>query len=81
MAVVDAQDPAEGGAVLTKSDTVVYAPMFRAFYVGGAGAVAVRGKDGNSVTFSAVPVGTIVPIRFDQLLSTGTDATLVVGLK
>ncbi len=81
MAVVDAQDPAEGGVVLTKSDTTVYSPHFRAFYVGGAGDVAVRGRDGESVTFSAVPVGTLIPIRFDKLLSTGTSATLVIGLK
>jgi hypothetical protein len=79
MAVVDAQDPAEGGVNLTKSDTTVH-PMFRAFYVGGTGDVTVRAKNGNTVTFGSCPAGLQVAIRFDKLMSTGTSATLVTGL-
>lgn len=64
---------------LTKSDTTTYSAM-RGLYVGGAGDVAVADQDGNTATFSAVPVGTILPVCATQLLSTGTTATLVLGL-
>jgi hypothetical protein len=72
-----------GGAQgpLTKSDTTTYDPPFSAFYVGGTGDVAVRTVGGQTVTFSAVPVGAIIPISFDRLMSTNTSATLVLGLR
>lgn len=53
----------------------------KALYIGGAGAVAVKTEDGTSVVFSAVPVGSILPIKTTQILSTGTTATLILGLR
>jgi hypothetical protein len=81
MAAVDAQDPAGNGVALTKSDTTVHSPPFRALYCGGTGDVAVRFVDGSTATFVDVPTGALLPLKFDKLLSTGTDATNVVGLR
>lgn len=69
-----------GSAVaITPSDTA--GNSFRAIYVGGAGNVAVDPESGSgSVTFTAPPVGTIIPIRTKRVLATGTTATLLIGL-
>lgn len=69
-----------GGVAITKSDATVLSPFLRALYVGGTGDVAVRMMDGTTPTFSAVPAGTLLPIQVDKVLSTGTTATLMVGL-
>ena len=63
---------------VTTSDT---APnVFTRLYIGGAGNVAVVTEAGNTVTFTAVPVGTQLDIRVRQVLATGTTATNIVGL-
>jgi hypothetical protein len=68
------------GVAVTKSDSTVLNGT-RALYIGGTGDVAVRMEGGqNSLTFSAVPSGTTLPIRVDQVLSTGTTATLILAL-
>jgi hypothetical protein len=73
--------PGFTGAVLTKSDTTTYDPPWRGLYVGGTGAVNVEFPDGSQALFSAVPVGTILPVVCRKLLSTSTDATLIVGMR
>jgi hypothetical protein len=73
--------PAFTGSVLTKSDATVYDPPWRGLYVGGTGDVNVGFPDGSTAIFSAVPVGTIIPVICYQLRSTSTTATLVVGLR
>jgi hypothetical protein len=68
-----------GDAVsITKSDTETNA--YSGIYVGGTGAVTVVTEDGTTVTFSAVPVGTILPIRTQKVMA-ATTATLLVGFK
>jgi len=68
-----------GDAVaITKSDTETNA--YSGIYVGGTGAVTVVTEDGTNVTFSAVPVGTILPIRTQKVMA-ATTATLLVGFK
>lgn len=68
-----------GDAVaITKSDTESNA--FSGIYVGGAGNVTVVTEDGTNVTFNAVPVGTILPIRTQKVMA-ATTATLLVGFK
>lgn len=65
---------------ITPSDTT---PLnLRAIYVGGAGNVAVKPNGASSVTFTAPPVGTILPIGLDggQVMATNTTATLLIGL-
>lgn len=76
----NATAPAHGGVIVTKSDATVL-PVTRGLYIGGAGDVNVRFADQQqTVLFSAVPVGTILPIQVDQVLSTNTTATLIVAL-
>lgn len=70
---------ADTAAAITTSDT---APnVFSRLYVGGAGNLKITTENGDVVTFSAVPVGTVLPIRTSLVWSTGTTATLIVGLK
>jgi hypothetical protein len=53
----------------------------RALWVGGAGNLAViTAGDTAAVTLSAVPAGTIVPVRAQVVMSTNTTATLIVAL-
>lgn len=65
---------------VTPSDTVPIS--CRAIYVGGAGNVAVKAAGGTAVTFTAPPVGTILPLNLDQgfIMSTNTTATLLLAL-
>jgi hypothetical protein len=68
--------------LLTKSDTNVL-PLgpCRALWIGGAGDVAVIAEgDTDAVTISAVPAGTVLPIRCKKVMSTNTTATLIVAL-
>lgn len=66
-------------AAITPSDTAFEGGS--ALYVGGAGNVTVDMQEGPSpVTFTAVPVGTILPIAFTRVRSTATTATLMVRL-
>lgn len=68
-----------GATTITKSDTVDQ--QYSAIYVGGAGNVAVIMESGDSVIFTAPPVGSILPIRVKRVLSTNTTATLLIGLQ
>ena len=49
-------------------------------YIGGAGNVRVTTIGGDIVTFTAVPVGSILPVQVIRLHLTGTTATLVDAL-
>lgn len=70
---------AQDAITITPSDATLLA--IRALYVGGTGNVTVQPLHGaGTVVFSAVPVGTILPIAIKRVLSTGTTATLMVGL-
>lgn len=69
-------------AAVTPSDTT--SVTCRGIYVGGAGNVTVNPglSGGTSVTFTAPPVGSILPIELNQgrIMATGTTATLLVAL-
>jgi hypothetical protein len=71
--------PYRKGVVVTKSDATIIETT-RALYVGGTGHINVRTASGDTVLISAVPVGAILPIAVDQVLSTSTTATLIVAL-
>jgi hypothetical protein len=64
---------------ITTSDTADNA--YGSIYVGGAGNVSVVTEAGQTVTFTAPPVGTILPIRTSKVRATLTTATLLIGLK
>jgi hypothetical protein len=70
----------EGGKVITPSDATLLLDV-RGIYVGGAGNVAVTLVSGEVVTFTAVPVGTILPVKVTKVMATNTTATLMLGLE
>ena len=69
----------EAEAVTSGVDTT-FAQVPRALYVGGAGDLRVEMLGGQTVTFAAVPGGTLLPLRAARVLASGTTATWVVGL-
>ena len=70
---------AHSAFVVTPSDATIL-PVTRGLYVGGTGNHSVvMAEDQNSVIFSAVPAGTILPIQVTQVLA-ATTATLIVAL-
>jgi hypothetical protein len=64
-------------AAVTKSDATVFAAS--TLYVGGAGDVAVTTVGGDTVTFSAMAAGTILPVLVTQVKA-ATTATLIIRL-
>jgi hypothetical protein len=72
--------PAANGIAITTNDSLDLANVTRGIYVGGTGDVKVNLAGSGTVTFSAVPVGTILPVRASRVYATGTTATLLIGL-
>lgn len=76
--------PASGAFAVTPADAT-YLTSVRGLYIGGAGDVTVEMLNpetaGATVTFSAVPVGTVLPIAVERVLATGTTATLIVAFR
>lgn len=69
-------------AVDVSSTDHVFAAPCKALYVGGAGDIVCKLTDAaaTSVTFKAVPVGTILPVEIKTVVKTSTTATLMLGL-
>lgn len=63
---------------VTKSDATVIAAD--ALYVGGAGDVTCLDRDGTSALYTC-PAGTYILCQVTKVMSTGTTATLIVGLQ
>lgn len=72
--------PADNATAVTPSDSTDLAFNSRALYVGGAGNLVVTMAGGGDVTFTAVPAGSILPIRVSRVKSTNTTATSIVNL-
>ena len=73
--------PTYNAAAITPSDTTDLAVVTRGVYVGGAGNITVNMADtGAAVLFTAVPVGTILPIAISRVKATGTTATALVAI-
>jgi hypothetical protein len=71
---------ANGAAVITKSDTANLPIAARQVWVGGGGDVKVDTISGDTVTFVAIPAGTLLPVQTKKVYSTGTTATNLVAL-
>lgn len=71
--------PASDAVAVTPSDSTVLTTT-RGLYVGGAGNVTVIMLGGETVTFTAVPAGTLLPVRVTKVKSTSTTATAIVAL-
>lgn len=64
---------------ITTSDTVPLMPGATGVYVGGAGNVTVVDIDNVTTTFTAVPVGTTLPIS-PKFIKVASTATLMVAI-
>ena len=78
------KDPTSAAApekwvAITTSDTVDFAFVARAIYVGGAGNVVAVNEDNTTALFTAPPVGTILPGRFRRVNATSTTATALLA--
>ncbi|HEY7330151.1 MAG TPA: hypothetical protein VH592_21115 [Gemmataceae bacterium] len=67
-------------AAVTPSDSTPLTEAAAALWVGGAGNLVVITISGQTVTFSAVAAGTLLPISVSSVKSTGTTATLILAL-
>lgn len=65
---------------IAPADALIGGGPVRSLYVGGTGDVVVRDMKGNTRTFKAVPVGTILPCVVDQVRA-ATTATFILGLR
>jgi hypothetical protein len=77
---VSEQAPATYAEAVAKSDTINLRYVSRALWVGGTGDVAVEMQSGDVVVFTAVPAGTLLPIRINRVNSTSTTATAMVAI-
>ncbi len=79
-----AEQPSMFWAAITPHDTNSLAQYqgkdIRAVYVGGGGNLNCINYDGTTVLFTAVPTGTVLPIRPRIIKSTSTTASALVGL-
>lgn len=51
-----------------------------ALWVGGAGNISIITAGGQTVTLSGVQAGTLIPLEFSRVRSTGTTATNIVRM-
>ena len=73
--------PAEHAFSITPHATDELSHTTRAIYIGGAGDVELVLKgDSTAVVFSAVPAGTLLPVRAKRVVSTNTTATGIIGV-
>jgi hypothetical protein len=73
-------DPASNAAAVTPNDSTDLTYTSRALFVGGAGNVAVIMAGGQTVTFTGVTAGALLPVRVSRVLSTGTTATTITAV-
>ena len=72
--------PATGGANVAPSDDADLAQVTRAFYVGRGGDLSLRLVSGSQVVLAGVVGGTLLPLRAERVLATGTTAADIVAL-
>lgn len=65
---------------VTPADGSNLARAARALYIGSGGAIALVTVGGDTVTFSGLLGGTILPVRTARVKSTGTTATSIIAL-
>ncbi|SPH24104.1 hypothetical protein DEA8626_03153 [Defluviimonas aquaemixtae] len=72
--------PARDAAPVAPDDALDLPVLPRALYIGQSGDVSLRLAGGQTVLFSGVPGGTVLPIRAAGVDATGTTATGIVAL-
>lgn len=78
--IINSDAPGEFAVAVTPSDSTMIAQVPRALYIGTGGNVSVRMPRGNTVTFTSVPGGTILPVRVSRVNATGTTASNIVAI-
>lgn len=63
----------------SSSDVTPSAGRCLGFYVGVTGDVQIQDRGGNTATFTALPVGTLVPGEVKKFLSAGTTTNDIVA--
>ena len=71
---------AHTAAAITPNDSTEFSPMYDAIWVGTGGNVAIVDGEGNSVTIK-MDNGGLFPCTVFQVLSTGTTASDIIGLR
>ena len=66
-------------AAVTPSDTTPLPAGTQSLWVGGVGNLVVKGLDGVTATFTAVPAGTLIRGQFSRVMA-ATTATLIVAM-
>lgn len=72
--------PARNAAAITPHDTNELTAVTRGIYVGVTGDVLLVTINGHTVTFAAVPAGSILPVQAKIVKATGTTATNLTAL-
>lgn len=78
--VVAASDPAQAAQSVIPSDTIDLTNVSRALYIGGAGNLSVVMVSGQSVSFTDVAAGSILPLRVQRVNASDTTASRIVAL-
>ncbi len=78
MSSIDA--PCIHAEAVTPSDSVDLTYVCRALFIGGAGNLCVITSGGDTVLFTGVVAGTILPLRASRVKLTTTTATNIVAL-
>lgn len=74
------ESPAVEAFLVVPNDTTPLKTDARSLWVGGAGDVKVDMVEGGTVTFVAVPAGTLLPVSVSAVYATGTTATNIIAL-
>jgi hypothetical protein len=72
--------PSPDAFTVTPSDSVAFTTAARWLYVGSGGNVTLITSKGTTVLFANTQIGELLPIGCQQVMATGTTATLMLGL-
>jgi hypothetical protein len=75
-----ASGPVNGAVAVTPDNSNDLTNTTRGIYVGGAGNIKVDMADGTTVTFTAIAIGIVHPLRVKRVYATGTTATTILAL-
>lgn len=71
---------AQGGFAITPSDTVDLIRPVNALWIGSTGDVTIIAPSGETVLYSGVPDGCILPVAATRVKATGTTASSITGM-
>jgi len=78
--IIPHPNSAEFAGAVTPSDTVNLPQLTRGLWIGGAGNVEVDMSNGDTVLFSGVSAGSLLPLRVRRVRAGATTATLIVAV-